>query len=204
MPAGDVTLDLALVPWASLVGSVVSVLSGEPVVGVKLVAGGDAFDRQALTDMLGGKGPTSDAAGKFVVGRVAPGKGTLAVLPAVGGFEKLAERPYEVKDGQRLDLGAIKIIPPRTGAAGTLGFATDPEGETLTISDVRAGGPAEGAGMKPGDRIVTINGVAVALLTPAIGQALLASGTVGVGQRFVLGLERAGSPLQVTVTAVAW
>jgi hypothetical protein len=206
VPAGDVTLDVALVPWAQITGTVVSVLSGEPVVGVKLIAGaaGGGGDRQAFTDLLGGKGPTSDARGAFVVPRVAPGAGELVVMPATGGFQVLAKQKYDVKAGQKLDVGAIKVVPQRTGDAGTLGIGTDTEGDKLTVADVKEGGPGAAAGVLVGDRIVTINGVDVATLTPAVAQALIGSGNMSVGQTFVLGIERAGAVQQVTVVSAKW
>ncbi|MFN0247451.1 MAG: carboxypeptidase regulatory-like domain-containing protein [Kofleriaceae bacterium] len=206
VPAGDVTLDIALVPWAQITGTVVSVLSGEPVVGVKLIASatGGGGDRQAFTDLLGGKGPTSDARGAFVVPRVAPGAGELVVMPATGGFQVLAKQKYDVKAGQKLDLGAIKVVPQRTGDAGTLGIGTDIEDDKLTVADVKEGGPGAGAGVQVGDRIVTINGVDVATLTPPVAQALIGSGNMSVGQTFALGVERAGAIQQVTVVSVKW
>lgn len=206
VPAGDVTLDIALVPWASLTGTVVSVLTGEPVVGVKLIASADGSrgDRQAFTDLLGGKGPTSDARGAFVVPRVAPGPGTLMVMPATGGFQPLAQPKYEAKIGQRTDLGAIKIVPPRSGEAGTLGLAIEVQEDKLAVTDVRAGGPAEGAGVRVGDHVATINGIDVAALTLPIAQMLLGSGNMSTGQKFVLGIERDGTVQPVTVVAAKW
>lgn len=205
VPAGEAKLDLVMVPWASITGTVVSVLSGEPVVGVKILAGSkDSFDSSQFTDMLGGKGPTSDAAGRFVVPRVSPGKGELAVMPKAGGFEQLAKREYEITAGQKLDLGTIKIVPPREGDAGTLGMSTDLTEGVLTVASVKAGGPAEASGVQVGDKITSVNGIPVATLTPEIAKTLMSSGVVGVGQTFLLGLERAGAPVQVSVVAVKW
>jgi hypothetical protein len=208
VPAGDATLDIALVPWATVSGTVVSVLTGQPVEGVKLVASADGGrgigDRQSLTDLLGGKGPTSDASGAFTVPRVSPGPGSLMVMPATGGFRPLAQQKFEAKAGQKVDVGAIKIIPPRTGEAGTLGIGTDTEGDKLTVADVKEGGPGAAAGVQLGDRIVSINGLDVATLTPAIAQALIGSGNMDVGQKFMLGIERAGAVQQVLVVAAKW
>ena len=207
VPAGDLTLDIALVPWAVVTGTVVSVLTGEAVEGVKLIAtrdGAGMGDRQALTDLLGGKGPTSDARGAFRVPRVPPGGGTLMVMPATGGFQPLAQQKFEAKAGQTVDVGTLKVIPPRTGDAGTIGIGTDTEGDKLTVADVKDGGPGAAAGVQVGDRIVTINGLDVATLTPAIAQTLIGSGNMSVGQKFVLGIERAGGVQQITVVAVKW
>jgi hypothetical protein len=205
VPPGEATLDLVMVPWASLTGTIVSVLSGEPVVGVKILAGGkDSSSGRQMMDLLGGKGPTSDAAGKFAVPRVAPGKGDLVVMPKDAGFEQLAKREYEITAGQKLDLGTIKIVPPRTGDAGTLGMSTDVTDGVLTVASVKAGGPAERGGVVVGDKITTINGIPVATLTPEIAKTLMSSGVVAAQQPFQLGLERGGSPVAVSVVAEKW
>lgn len=204
VPAGAATLDLVLVPFASITGTIVSALSGKPVPGVKVMLTGDGFDKEMITEMLTGGGPTSDAAGKFTVARVPTGKGSLIVMPKDGGFQHLAKRDFEATTGQRLDLGLIKIVPPRTGEAGTLGMGTEVTDGALVVASVKPGGPAEGAGVRVGDKLVSINGTAVADLTAEIAKTLLESGTVGVGQSFQLGLDRAGSATQITIVAVAW
>ena len=172
---------------------------------MKIMTTGDGFDEKMITDMLTGGGPTSDPAGKFTVPRVPVGKGSLIVMPKDGGFQQLAKHEFEVTAaGQRLDVGAIKIVPPRTGEAGTLGMGTEVTSGALTVASVKSGGPAEGAGARVGDKIVSINGIAVADLTAEIGKTLLESGTVGVGQSFQLGVDRAGTAAQITIIAVAW
>lgn len=203
VPAGPATLDLVLVPWASLTGTVVSVLDGKPVAGVTLLAGAD-HDASQFADLLGGKGPTSDAAGRFVVPRVSPGKGALVVMPKDAGFEELAHRDYEVSAGQRLDLGTIKVVPPRTGDAGTLGFALELEGAVLTVSSVKAGGPAAAAGVQVGDKLTAIGGVPVTTLTPKLAQTLVASGSVTIGQSYPLTLDRGGAAVEVVLVGVRW
>lgn len=45
-------------------------------------------------------------------------------------------------------------------------------------------------------------GTSIGELTPAIGQTVLASGTVGIGQ-FQLGIDRAGSAVPIRIVAVA-
>ena len=204
VPPGEAKLDLVLAPFATITGTIVSALSGKPVPGVKLMIAGDGFDAKQLGEMLTGGGPTSDANGKFTVLRVPPGKGSLTVMPKDGGFQELAKRDFEATSGQRLDLGTIKVVPPRAGEAGTLGMATEITDGTLVVASVKPGGPAEGAGVRVGDKVMSINGVAVADLTPMLAQTLLASGTVGVAQSFQLGVDRAGTAAQITIVAVAW
>jgi S1-C subfamily serine protease len=119
-------------------------------------------------------------------------------------MQPLATKPYELKDGQRLDLGIIKVVPARTTEAGTLGMSTEVVADVLTVATVRPGGPAEAAGVVAGDKISLVNGTPVASLTPAVAQTLLSSGTVGVGDSFQLTLDRAGTPVQIALVAVKW
>lgn len=203
VPAGPATLDLALAPWASITGSVVSVLDGKPIEGLKIIPATEG-DTAAFADTLLGKGPTSDAAGRFTVARVAPGKGTVAVMPKDAGFTELARREYAVTPGQRLDLGTIKVVPPRTGDAGTLGLALTPEGDMLVVSSVKAGGPAATAGVQVGDKLTAVNGVPIATLTPNLAQTLLASGAVTIGQNYRLAFDRGGAPVEVVLVGVRW
>ena len=203
VPAGPATLDIALSPWATITGTVVSVLTGKPIEGLKLLANTDRDDG-AIADTLLGKGPTSDSTGRFTISRVAAGKGSLAVMSKDAGFVELAHRDYEVTAGQRLDLGTIKVVPPRTGDAGTLGLALTLEGETLTVTSIKPGGPAATAGVQVGDKLTAINGVPVATLTPKLAQTLVSSGSVTIDQQYKLSLDRGGAPLEVVLVGVRW
>ncbi|HEY4180208.1 MAG TPA: carboxypeptidase regulatory-like domain-containing protein [Kofleriaceae bacterium] len=208
VPQGDTTHDFTLTPWASLTGKVVSVLTGAPVVGVKVLAmgkgSGTGLDMsRMLEDMMGGSAPTTDASGMFVVPHVTPGAGVATILPAAGGFDKLGEQPFTAVDAQRTDIGVIKIVPPRDGDAGTLGM-TLADSDTLTVVDVQAGGPAANAGVLIGDVITSISGTPVAVITPKLARLALSSGSIGVGQRFDLTIDRAGTPVQAAVVSVKW
>ena len=204
VPAGPATLDFALAPWATITGTVVSVLTGEPLAGLKLLVEDGAFSERSIGDTLTGHGPTSDATGRFLIPQVAAGKGTVGVMPKDAGFVELAKRDYEVTAGQRLDLGTIKVVPPRTGDAGTLGLSTDLVGDALAVTAIKPGGPAETGGVQVGDKIVSINGIPVATLTPKLAQTLVSSGTVTIGQPYQLALDRAGARVEVVLVGVRW
>jgi len=103
-----------------------------------------------------------------------------------------------------ITFSTIKVVPPRQGDAGTLGMGTNIENGALVVSDVKPGGPADGAGVKVGDKITSIDGTPVDALGTAIGQQLISSGTVGVGQAVQLGLDRGGAVVPVTVVAAKW
>src|SRR5690606_27475679 len=108
---------------------------------------------------------------------------------------------YTAKAGQRVDLGTIKIVPPRTGEAGTFGMATEPDGDTLKVTSVKDGGPAAAAGIVVGDKITALEGQSVEALTPRLAQKLIASGAIGTGQRVTVTLERGPS---IALTAIKW
>jgi hypothetical protein len=206
VPTGPATLPLALVPWASITGVVVNALSGQPMPGLAIAASADAsgFDPRMFSDALAGKGPVTDANGRFVIDRLAPGKGKLTVSPKDSIFEKIASRDYELAAGQKLDIGTIRVVPQPTGDKGTLGLSTTVENGTLTVSNLKPGGPAEGAGVKVGDKIVAIDGHPVADVTAEVASQLLSSGQVTLGQVVQLSIDRGGTKSDISVTAAKW
>ncbi|HEU0032482.1 MAG TPA: carboxypeptidase regulatory-like domain-containing protein [Kofleriaceae bacterium] len=203
--SGAAKLDFQLVPWAKLSGTIVSAISGQPIAGLVVVAGVDGgFGGSGFEDLMSGKGPTSDAAGKFTVDRVPSGKGHLAVMSKQQSFQPLASREYTVAAGQRLDLGTIKVVPPRTGEAGTLGFATTVNDGKLEVSSVKPGGPAEQAGIAVGDRVLSIDGRSIADLGIETAQLAISSGNVSVGQTVALALDRKGATVAASLVAIKW
>ncbi len=201
VPAGTATLELSLVPWASIVGTVVSVLTGQPIPNVAALVTAGHGDTKEIAGLLTGGGPSTDASGRFTIDHVGAGSGSVTLFSKVSLTSPLATKPYSVTAGQRLDLGTIKVVPPRQGDAGTLGMATEIDAKGLTVSLVQPGGPAAQAGVVVGDRITAIDGQSVADLTPDIAQKVLSSGIIGAGQQVVLELERGAT---VTLTAAKW
>lgn len=199
VPAGPATLDLALVPWSSITGTVVSVLSGQAVPNITVIAGG--LDGRGFAEVIAGKAPVTDASGRFTVERVPAGSGSVTLMPQTGSFDQLAHRDYTVGEGQRVDLGAIKIVPPRNGDAGTFGLVAQPKDGKLVVVTVAPGGPAEQAGMLVGDAIVALDGHAVSDVGAEMAAQLLSSGRIGVGAQVALTLERGTT---VTLTAAKW
>ncbi|MGN6104996.1 MAG: carboxypeptidase regulatory-like domain-containing protein [Kofleriaceae bacterium] len=104
--AGAAALDLVLQPWASLTGTVTDATTGEPIAGLLV-----ATDVSGMMDIMLGSAPTTDARGRFVVERVAPGPGTLMVMER-GSMGPRATASYELVAGQRLDLGTISANAP--------------------------------------------------------------------------------------------
>jgi hypothetical protein len=200
VPSGEAKLALALEPWSSLTGVVVSVLTGKPVPDLSAVASGVGMER-GMIDAITGRAAKTDANGRFVVERVATGKGRL-MLMGKAGFESIESREYEAKAGQRVDMGTIKIVPPRTGEAGTLGMATEPDELALKVTSVKEGGPAARAGVQVDDKITAIEGKPLADFGgPASAQKLIASGAIGVGQTVSITLARGQT---IALTSVKW
>lgn len=199
--AGATTLDLAIVPFASLTGTVVSMFDKSPVAGVFVIAGGNG-DQSAMMDILAGTAPKTDATGRFNLKKVKPGAGAAMVMDNQG-FKPLATKPYTATSGLN-DIGAIEIVPPRQGDAGTFGMVTDWADNVLTITQVKPEGPAAKAGLIAGDAITSLAGRAVKDLGGSQVQQYLSSGSIGVGTMVQLGIERAGQKLNVAVTSVKW
>lgn len=199
VPTTEARLAIPLALFGSLSGTVVSVLTAQPIPNLDVLVSTDGSPR-AFLEAMTGKGVKTDAQGKFVVERVPAGKGKL-MLAGKAGVMNMETHDYEAKEGQLVDLGTIKIVPPRTTEAGTFGFALEAKGEALEVTSVSDGGPAAAAGIVTGDRIVTIEGIPVAAIGAELAKKLLSSGTVGTGETLKLGLEK-GSV--VPVTSVKW
>ena len=202
VPAGAAQLELALMPWASLTGVVVSMFSGAPVPGLSAMV---EADNKGMTAAIMGTGPMTDGTGRFVIERVAAGSGSVMLLnPASTLGNDLATRSFTATQGQRADLGIIKVVPPRQTDAGTLGMTVTAADNVASVTAVKAGGPAAAAGVQVGDKLVSIDGQAVSALGVTQSVQFLSSGQIGVGEVVALGLDRAGTPVQASVTSIKW
>jgi hypothetical protein len=199
VPTSETKLALPLSMFGSLSGQVVSVLTAKPIPDLDVIANAEG-NGKAFLDAMTGKGVKTDAQGKFVVDRVPAGKGKL-MLAGKAGLTSMESHDYVAKEGERVDLGTIKIIPPRTTEAGTYGFSLEVKDGALEVTSVTPGSPAEGAGIVVGDKITTVETLPIATIGAEIVKKLLSSGTVGVGQTVRLGLEKGSI---VSVTSVKW
>ncbi|MBV8758484.1 MAG: carboxypeptidase regulatory-like domain-containing protein, partial [Deltaproteobacteria bacterium] len=198
--SGSASLDLSLVPWAQVTGTVVSVLSGQPVAGVVAIVGGFENGR-GMADVLAGKAPTTDATGRFRIDHIAAGSGSISLVPATGGFDQLAKKDFTASEGQLVDLGAIKVVPPRNGDAGTFGLVAVPKDGKLAVMSVAPGGPADKAGITTADVITQLDGHDVGGIGAEPAAALLSSGRIAAGAQVTLTLERGAT---VPLTAAKW
>lgn len=223
-----VTLDLK--PWAKLRGVLLDARTGQPLAGMSVTAQtDDRFEPGMMFDSLLGKGPRTDATGRFEVTRIAPGKGELEIYDGdLTARRVVAEIPYEVEAGADKDLGTLhgvshaKVPKAERGELGLrllvasearrpqppgtkvepLKEKEDPSARThLYVSAVTIDGPADKAGLQPGDELLAIDGVSVASLGVDNAERVLSAGNVRRGQSIALEIERAGSRETVTLEA---
>lgn len=181
------TLTMSLEDHGSLAGIAVNAITGQPVAGLSVLAPGTFAE--------------TDATGRFVIERVPAGSGELVLTPMHQFGVGHDKHPYTAKPGERVDVGRIKVVPPRAGDVGTFGLSVEVRGGLLTVTKVKPGGPAHRAGLNIDDVIVSLDGEHL----PAIGadraRRFLASEAVSAGQTVSLILA---NDQRVTMTAIKW
>jgi hypothetical protein len=173
--------------FGSLVGNVVSALDGAPIADAVILAAGE--------------GARTDANGRFVVDRVAAGDGVMLLQPKDDASYPPIKHSYTAKARERVDVGTIKILPPRKGEVGTFGLTLAMRDDVLAVTRVKPNSPAQREGIKVGDTISSVDGHAVTTLGPEHAIQLLVTDYVSVGDTRALVL---GSGTRVTLTAVKW
>lgn len=223
-------ISLELQPWGKLRGVLLDRRTGAPISGAVMIpeqkgsfSGGD------LVGSLLGKGPRTSADGRFELGRVPPGEGTLRFVDSdFSDSEGIAQVAYKLGPGGEQDLGAVQGVDqariPRA-ERGDLGLrlfvATDarrprPPGEPaapltapedpaavkhLYVVAVTIDGPADRAGVQPGDEVLTIDSASVAAITAENAVRMVAPASIRFGQSVTLELERAGTRRSVNLEA---
>jgi len=220
---------LSLESFGTLTGTVTNT-AGEPVRGlVVMVQPKDGVaDVGAGLQMLMGGGPRTDRRGAFEIGNVAPGEGRVMVFDPDGGEGGGGSAAYEVGPGESTDVGSI--VATEAGDVpiaerGTLGLRTavrdwshrplnpdtqdeddvdppeDAARERLWIRAVTEDGPADAAGLRPGDEVVAIDDLEVAGMGPRAGASSLGPSHFRVGDTVALRVLRDESEHRITVTA---
>lgn len=229
-PGQRAALSLELRPWGRLRGVLVDARTGQPLAGMTVTARQkDVFQAGAMFETLLGRGPRTDATGRFEVPKIAGGEGTLEIFDGdVTSQRTVAEVEFQLEDGAEKDLGTIqgvaaaKIPKAERGELGlrlqvsTAARRPLPPGSTapplekkedpaapkhLYVLAVTIDGPADKAGIQPGDEILAIEGAGVAGLGVDNAERMLGPASVRRGQSLALELEQAGSRQTVTVEA---
>jgi membrane-associated protease RseP (regulator of RpoE activity) len=175
---------LEIEAWGSLRGIVVDG-TGTAVAGLSIMAQGNGNNASAasMMSLFTGGGPKTDDRGHFEIGEVPPGEGTVVFFDRDALDGARVEARYTLDGGETADLGTITMlatikVPP--DERGKLGMNTHiatwakrprapgsddaedakapDEVERLWVISVEQGGPAESAGVEPGDEIVAIDG----------------------------------------------
>lgn len=121
--------------------------------------------------------------------------------------KELTFRPNGYKPGDYMQdlmnnlMNADKLNKPKTvAAAGLWGFAVDKDKKDddagVTVKTVFAGGPADKAGLKAGDRLLTVDG----RWTDSVGDTAVAVSAVKPGKAVTAVVARDGKEVKLTVT----
>jgi len=225
----EVTLKLE--PFAKVRGKLVDANTGEGIGGMTIMAVGRASDPTAMMSMFSGGGNKTDDDGSFEVDRIRPGKGSITFLdPDANGWSTLAVASYEVGPGDDEDLGTINGVGSAEVPAderGQLGLSTrvatfaerplppdaddgddneeddDDATPRLWVNSVTVDGPAQAAGVEPGDEIVSVRNVEVQSLGVSAANLSLGPGHVRAGESVSLEIRRDGMTRHITVDARA-
>ncbi len=221
--------DLQLIAYGSVRGVVLDARTGNPIKQISVAAFSDVgSDTESLAmKFLTGEGPRTDDQGAFRVGRLGAGKGTLIVFDGdVGGFEIVAQKEFELKAGEDLDLGEIRgvnatSVPeeqrgelgasfvhatwserPRNGpdkADAEPPADVNPAVEQLWVASVEEGGPAAEAGLAVGDRVVSVAGIDVAMVGAEVVQRGLEPRRLKAGEAIPMVIDHNGRRNTVNV-----
>ncbi|MDC0718067.1 carboxypeptidase regulatory-like domain-containing protein [Nannocystis bainbridge] len=228
-PGERAALVLDLQPWAGLRGVLLDSRTGQPLAGMSVMTFGKGERTGDLLGSLFGKGPRTDATGRFALASVSPGAGELHFLDGdLSDGGTVARADFSVAAGVEADLGTIYGVASGKVAAadrGELGLRTrrateaarprplgeqpppltekeDPKApKRLWIEAVTIDGPADKAGVLPGDEIVGVDGLSVSATNSENAARMLAPASVRRGQSVTLELARAGGRETVTLEA---
>ncbi len=219
-------VDLEFEPFGTLTGTVVDP-AGEPLSGLNVIVVGGPLNLGAGLKMLTGMGPTTNAAGEFELGEVPPGEGQIMVFDPDDTPGDGASASYSVGPGETSDVGTITAavagdVPVEE--RGTLGMRTivrdwahrplhpdaevesdakppvDADRERLWVRAVTEGGPADLAGLEPGDEIIALRDREVASMGAQTAESLLSPSHFRAGDALALRIVSDGSQERLTLS----
>jgi hypothetical protein len=134
---------------------------------------------------------TTAADGRFTLEGLSPGEHTLNIMASSRAFVR---RTVTLVEGQVLDVGDVALAMRRT-PPGTVGAMVGQEGDQLVIGTIMSEGPAERAGLRTGDILLTVDGTPVTDPMQALQRLRGAPGSP-----VVLTVKRAGTAQSLTLT----
>ena len=190
-------VELAVSVGAKLTGTVVSTADGSPIPRARVMRealGGGASAQPANA------GTVTRADGTFELTGIPDGPVSITV--SAGDFDQKIEAGMTASDGATLGPVTVALSPVAPGAEPKLdlvgiGVRLTAEGDDLLVQGVIAHGGAEAAGIKEGDHIAMVDGVAVA----DIGMEAAIAKCRGVeGTQVAIGLRRNNKIVTLLVT----
>ena len=138
----------------------------------------------------------TDAAGHFTVS--APlGRARLFCFEPNGGLFSPAGGDVDVTAAGRVTASVASVRATFGGAPGDAGFILAPGTLPVTVGGVLPNGPAATAGLRPGDQVVSIDGVALQGLLPQGAMTLIMNHRPGT--TVLVGLQRGGATQTVKI-----
>ena len=217
-PGQTAQLAAPLHAWGSVKGTIVDAVTGKPIGPMthRIAADPDASigemvrqGQDAISAVSGAAPRTVDDNGVFELGRLPPGR-TLIVFLTTPALQEQAELLVELGPGEHKDVGEIRGINlafvDKT-KQGRLGLGTDVRRPDkglgrLVIDRLYTGEPGASAGLKLGDRIVSVDDLQADEIGPVVLKQLLRQKFVEVGQTRRLVVNRDGERIEVEVRAV--
>ncbi|MEM7153761.1 MAG: sigma-70 family RNA polymerase sigma factor [Myxococcota bacterium] len=223
-PGAEVEVELAIEPWGSVEGTVVSATDGTPLAGLAFSVWSDGGEKKRssrmLSTLMGGGGSTvTDDEGHFSIEGLGAGEVTLRFKQG-SRFTRRASmglHEFTLDAGSHRDLGTITLLPSvdlESGDAGRLGLSattkrpetagTDDEPKSAVwISWIDPAGPAATAGLQVGDRVLSVDGIDESKVGTETLRQMLTAGRIRAAQRYVLRVERDGGPTTIAIEAAA-
>lgn len=155
-PGAVEVVEIVLMGLASVRGRVVDAVTRQPL------AGAFAFIEGVAPT---GRSATTEIDGLFSFEAVEPGEYTMVIVP--GPDEESVRREITLAEGQELDVGDISVGPPSV-PSGTIGARLTSDDGQVMIIELTRHGPAEKAGLLPGDLLLSVEGTPVAGVKEAL------------------------------------